>query len=332
MVKAIFVIIGTIIGAGFASGQEIYSFFNIYKENGILGIIIASIIIGTVIYKVLITCNKLNTKTYKELLEKNRIPKKIVKIFYIIINLFLIISFYIMATGFTAYFKQEFSIPTIITAIFVAILCYITFLKNIEGIAKINTIIIPILIIIILALGFKSDIINIMSNFKIQNINLSLDWFLKSIEYAGYNTILLIPMLINLKKYTKNKEKQISIISTFIFFIITTIIYFIMYNYNNLSNIEIPLVFIASQFGDGFKIIYGIVIILAIYTTIISSGYSFLTNCTKTESTYKLLAKIICFLVLFVYSLSFAGLVNLTYPVFGLLGVIQLICFLDIKK
>ena len=327
MIKAISVIIGTIIGAGFASGQEIYSFFNIYKENGILGIIIASIIIGVIIYKVLKSSNTLNTKTYKELLKENKLPKQLVNYFYIMINLFLIISFYIMATGFTAYFKQEFNIPTIITAIFVAILCYMTFLKNIEGIAKINTIIIPILIIIIFVLGIKSNIINTILNFKIQNINLGFDWILKSIEYAGYNTILLIPMLINLKNYTKNKEKQISIISTFVFFIITTIIYFIMYNYNNLSNIEIPLVFIASQFGDAFKFIYGIVIVLAIYTTIISSGYSFLRNCTKTERTYKLLAKIICILVLFVYSLSFAGLVNLTYPVFGLLGVIQLIYF-----
>ena len=33
MLKTIFVIIGTIIGAGFASGQEIYSFFNIYEEK-----------------------------------------------------------------------------------------------------------------------------------------------------------------------------------------------------------------------------------------------------------------------------------------------------------
>lgn len=33
--KATFVIIGTIIGAGFASGQEIYTFFNRYGFNRI---------------------------------------------------------------------------------------------------------------------------------------------------------------------------------------------------------------------------------------------------------------------------------------------------------
>ena len=39
--KVSFVIIGTMIGAGFASGQEIYAFFSIYGIKGILGIIIS---------------------------------------------------------------------------------------------------------------------------------------------------------------------------------------------------------------------------------------------------------------------------------------------------
>ena len=331
MAKAIFVIIGTIIGAGFASGQEIYSFFNIYKENGFIGIILASILIGIIIYKVLKISDKLDTENYKGLLEKIKLPSRVASFFSIIINLFLIFSFYIMVTGFTAYFNQEFNIPRIITAVAVAILCYITFLKNIEGIAKINTIIIPILIAIVIIIGIKANIAETISSFAIKNISFSFDWVLKSVEYAGYNIILLIPMLINLKKYTINREISISIISTLIFFIITPIIYFIMLQYNNLSNIEIPLVYIAGQYGEVFKLAYGIVIVLAIYTTIISAGYSFLANCCESEKTYKLLAKTICFLAIFMYSLSFAGLVKITYPVFGLLGIVQIIAIIKQK-
>ena len=54
--KAVFVIIGTLVGAGFASGQEIYLFFYQYGMNGVLGIIISSLLIGIVIYKVLQIC------------------------------------------------------------------------------------------------------------------------------------------------------------------------------------------------------------------------------------------------------------------------------------
>ena len=45
------VILGALIGAGFASGQEIFSFFYIYGKNGIYGILIMSILIGIFIYK-----------------------------------------------------------------------------------------------------------------------------------------------------------------------------------------------------------------------------------------------------------------------------------------
>ena len=323
-IKAIFVIIGTIIGAGFASGQEIYSFFNVYQENGILGILISSILIGISIYIILKKSSELNVNSYNELLEKSAISNNIKIILKFIINLFILISFYIMVAGFGAYFKQEFNVPNILTAIIILIICYITFMKNIEGIAKVNTIIIPALIIIVIGLGVKCNIISTISNASIANMQVSGNWLISSIEYASYNTILLVPILLSLKKYAEKNEKKISIITTIIFFSLSIIIYFIMFNMEGLENVEIPLVYIANQFGNIYSIIYSIVVVSAIYTTMISAGYGFLNNCTKTKKSYKLLAIIICISAVFISNFSFAKLVNLTYPVFGLLGLIQL--------
>ena len=50
IMKIVFVILGTMIGAGFASGQEMYLFFFSYGINGIIGILIACFILGFVIY------------------------------------------------------------------------------------------------------------------------------------------------------------------------------------------------------------------------------------------------------------------------------------------
>ena len=98
-IKAVAVIVGAVIGAGFASGQEIYSFFNAYNANGLLGIVVSSILLGIIIYKVLKRANKYNLKNYNELLEHMNVPSKIKQVFSIIINLFLLISFYIMVAG-----------------------------------------------------------------------------------------------------------------------------------------------------------------------------------------------------------------------------------------
>ena len=327
-IKAIFVIIGTIIGAGFASGQEIYSFFNVYGENGLIGVLLSCVLIGLITYKALKKAPKQNVKSYNDFLETMKMPEMVKNILKVIINIFLLMSFYIMVAGFSAYFKQEFNIPSIITAVIILAIAYITFMKNIEGIANINTIIIPILILIIIGLGLKSNIANIVANMDLSKINLSGNWIIKSIEYASYNSILLIPMLISLKKYTINNEKKISIITTIIFSMLSLIIFLVMFNVSGLENIEIPLVYIANKFGKVYSMVYSIVIIVAIYTTLISAGFGFLNNCTKTKRSYKILAVIICISAILISNISFSKLVNLTYPVFGLLGFAQLIYLL----
>ena len=69
ILKVVFVIIGTLIGAGFASGQEVYIFFYSYGVKGILGIIISSGIIGFTIYKTLKITKENNIENYKEFLD-----------------------------------------------------------------------------------------------------------------------------------------------------------------------------------------------------------------------------------------------------------------------
>lgn len=166
-IKAICVIIGTMLGAGFASGKEIYIFFNIYGTKGILGIGVASILTGIIIYKILMQIRKIDAKNYKEYLEQIRLNSKIKEVFNSIINIFLLMSFYIMIAGFCAYFQQEFNIPSIIIAVIVCFMCYLTFMKHIEGVTKINTILIPFLIIMIILVGMKVSTNRIKQNERV---------------------------------------------------------------------------------------------------------------------------------------------------------------------
>ena len=324
--KAIFIIIGTVIGAGFASGQEIYSFFNVYQENGIMGLVLSSVITGFVIYYVLRISNKYNVPNYKELLETTKASKFTRNILNIIINLFLLMSFYIMVAGFVAYFKQEFNIPKIITSIIITIICYITFHRKLDGITRVNNIIIPILIIIVLMIGAKAKVNEGIATVQLENFGFSFGWLLKSIEYASYNSILLIPILISIREYAVGKEKYISIFSSIILFTLSMIIFIIMYTNPEITNMEIPLVYVASKYGKIYKCAYGIVIVFAIFSTMISAGYGFLEN-TTTKNTYSKMIKFLCFSAIIMSQASFSNLVNLTYPVFGILGILQFIKF-----
>lgn len=336
--KVSFVIIGTIIGAGFASGQEIYTFFNIYGLKGLVGIFVSCLLMGIVIYKTLKISMELKSKEYEDFV-KLIIPQKWqsnkILIFTInnIINIFLLISFFIMISGFASYFFQEFNAPKIYGGIIIAILSLITFFKDIKGIVKINTYLIPILILLVILLGAKQincgklDFYNIQTN--------SIKWILSSVLYASYNSIILIPILINIKNMVKSKKQvqQISIIVTTVMIILSTIIYLLIQVFiKEVSGIEIPIVYIAGLLGNIYKYLYGFVILVAIFTSAISAGYSFLANCSKTKKGYTYLAIIICIASMLVSKLSFSGLINLLYPIFGYLGIIQIIFILNLKK
>lgn len=328
--KTIFVIIGTIIGAGFASGQEIYSFFNIYGIKGIIGIFISAVLISYIIYKTFNIIIKNDINNYQEFLTEI-IPKKFAKNRILkftinnIINIFLLISFNIMISGFATYFLQELNIKKIYGSILVIVLLLIILSKNIEGVVKINLYLIPILIIFIVFLGSKQIV-----NIDVQSVRQykPISFILSSVLYASYNSISLVPILISLKKYINNNNeiKFISIINAIILIILSIIIFFLMNSYIcEIENIEIPIVYIANMLGSIFKYIYGLVILMAIFTTAVSTGYGFLNNVTKTKKNYNTLLLIICILAIVISQLKFSNLINILYPIFGYLGIIQII-------
>lgn len=150
ILKVVFVIIGTLIGAGFASGQEVNTFFFSFGIKGLLGIILSSIIIGIIIYKTFKIIHKNNISNYKEFLNSLLKNEKINNITNSIINIFILVSFYVMIAGFGAYLQQELNLNSIIGSSILAILCLVLFKTNVNGLVKVNQILIPILIIIII--------------------------------------------------------------------------------------------------------------------------------------------------------------------------------------
>ena len=105
-------------------GQEIYLFFYRYGVKGIYGLFLCSILIGTIVYKTLKITYQKNITTYKDFLKiitpgySNNKSFNLPNITNIIINIFLLITFFLMVSGFGAYFSQEYRNKQIIRSIF----------------------------------------------------------------------------------------------------------------------------------------------------------------------------------------------------------------------
>lgn len=324
IVNIISVIICTIVGAGFASGKEIYIFFAQYGIEGIFGIILSIVFMGIIIYYSLkmIVNKRINNNI--ELLKTIKAPK----IFYYVINIFLLISFFVMIAGFSAYFKQEYNINILATSTVLCILLFIILTNKVEWIMRINAIIAPILLLIIICIITKYSISNVI---YIRQSRLWIYILINAVLYASYNSIVLIPILIIMSKYIKHKREIliISVVSSIIVIVLAVIICLALQGEKmNYKSIDLPIIEkIDNKLERG---VYGLGIEIAIFTSAVSAGYGFLDNIKKER--LKEVTMIICICGIPISIIGFGNLINLFYPVFGALGLVQILLILKNEK
>lgn len=197
------IIIGTIIGAGFASGREIVTFFNSYEENGLYGIILASFFLGLVVSFVCAIVKKYDISEYRNLVNNNM---------FLVFTLkaFSFICFCIMISGVGAFFNENFNINFYYGSAIASLCCYTLFLSNFKGLEIVSNILVPFIICGIIFLGLSNyETINYYE--LNEDINLSANytrnWLVSAILYASYNSLILIPILINFNKYKLSSKK-----------------------------------------------------------------------------------------------------------------------------
>ena len=99
----------------------------------------------------------------------------------------------------------------------------------------------------------------------------------------------------------------------------------------NFQNLEMPLVYVIENKFNKFKLLYGIIILIAIFTTAVSVGLGFLNNICKNEKSFPQIALILCISSVLISPIGFSNLINNLFPLFGFLGLIQ-ITYIFVKK
>lgn len=159
------------------------------------------------------------------------------------------------------------------------------------------------------------------------------NFILSALLYTSYNSLLLIPMLVNLKKYRLKKFKII--ILSVLISVILGILMMLIYNTNNMFypeivNAEMPNMLLATVISPIMKIFYGIVILAAIFTTALSSGFNFLEMCNLEK--YEKNAILMCLWALICSKIGFSTMINIFFPFFGFLGFFQIIVIIKCLK
>jgi len=323
--------IGTVIGAGFASGREIIDFFAVYGVKGILGMIISGFLFSFIGAFILSKVYEHNINSSGEMINFV-FGDKLGFVVETIILFSLFIGFCIMLAGSGAIFEEQFGISKNIGISTMAILCFIIFLSGIKGFSIINSILVPILILGIVFLG--SNVILkeglMFSNFEGLDVTNKGNFITSSFLYVSFNSLLLIVVLSSLLPIIPNKNVAVSsgILGGIVLGILgCNILIPLLILYTQIYDFAIPMLKICEYESSKYVHIFSFVLWIAMFTTAIANGYSFIENVTKKKDK-KFISFLFCLISIPLANLGFSELVTTMYPIFGYMGGVILIFIL----
>ncbi len=318
------VFIGTVVGAGFASGQEIMQFFTCFGGYGMLTLILTGGLFYIIAAAVMKTAIRYNTYNYKDLIYRIA-GNKIGCVFDILVTAFLLIGTSIMFAGSGALFQESLGLSRVWGIALMALLTLVVILQALTGILRINSIIVPMLFSIIIAvLGatiLSSDMGSIGSKLSENyqgNIIKPLLFFL---FYCCYNTFLSLGVLAAIPE----RIKKPSVLKLGVFFGAAGLMLLsLMLNVSltlkspQVFEYSIPMSYITSGFGKIIKSTVTICIWCEIFSTAVSNAFSIAKRLSGSRyMSYMLTCFITVICCLPLSFLEFKGLISFFYPVFG---------------
>ncbi|MEN1966542.1 hypothetical protein WMZ97_00570 [Lentibacillus sp. N15] len=315
--KWMFLIIGTTIGAGYASGRELWQFFG--HESG-LAIVLFALFFSISVYVILTLSYRRQSTDYVPIL-RDIVGRKFSGFYDVMIFLYLFTTTVVMIAGSGAT-GQAFNFSYWWGVIFIVITLVLLFSKDISGLLSINQLVLPLLLggLVYVLLLFTHD----------QELTLFSHWheqrnWTAAFPFTALNILPLIAVLGAIGNKIRSKG-EIWVASIGCGVILGSISY--IYN-NSLIQIadelllyEIPLFAILKHYSFGMLIFMSVLLWFAIFTTAASGVMGLVTRLQHyIHVPLWLLVLLLLIIMVPLTTLGFSNLITYVYPFYGVLNL-----------
>lgn len=317
------VFISGLIGAGFATGSEIYFYFSRFGVWGVLGIFLAVAIFAYTQYAVLNQAHIKKAFTLDEYLEKT-LKKPLSGLVGIFSYIFMIFILSAMMSGFGEMMYEMYGVKKLFGAILMHV-CTILIVKiGYRGFVSTQSVLSVAIIMIIT--GVCVFILAFEDN-HIAVFNPQLSWAGSAVCYVGYNMLTAVAVLCILSRDTDKKSNLFSAVITFVILLILMLImWYIISEFDGVINLgAMPILRICMHSSNTLAMIYSLAVFFSMLTTAVSSAYALSVKCSGGFREYMVYA-----LSFFLSGFDFSFIVDRLYRVGGVLSFILIIVI--IKK
>ncbi len=323
------VFIGTVVGAGFATGQEIMQFFTCFGKTGMITLVLSGLLFYIIAAAVINTAAYYETYNYKDLIY-HITGNKIGLLYDILVTSFLLIGTSIMFSGSGALFKESLGLSPLLGVALMALLTLVIILQALNGVLKINSIIVPLLFSVIVAV-LASTILNgdmgsIDSKLFANYQGSAVKPILFFLFYCCYNTFLSLGVLAAIPE----KIKSPAVLKSGVFLgSMGLMLLSLMLNISltlkspQVFEYSVPMNYITSNFGKIIKSTVSICVWCEIFSTAVSNTFSVAKRISGGKGMpYWQTCSIVVLCCLPLAFWEFRSLIGFFYPLFGALSML----------
>jgi len=321
VVQVAFTYVGTIVGAGFASGQEILQFFTQYGRIATFMIILTTLFMIWLGIKIMLLANKYGAKSYEDL-NKLLFGAQFGRWISWFMMVILSGTSMVMLAGAGTLFTEQFNLSFQSGLLLTLVLSYLVLSKGIEAIMKVNSLVVPFMIAFTLIVVWHTwsmpnhhGWLQMTSNYPLWRI-----WF-SPILYAAFNLISAQSVLVPLGSTIHNRTVLFlgGLLGGIIIGLMLLAAHFALSaQMPGIQQFQIPMGHIIRRLGRWIQLVYILIIFGEIFTTYIADIYGL---CMQLQQKIKIHPQTLLSILLFssyIFSqFGFSMLLSILYPIFG---------------
>ncbi|HZK83949.1 MAG TPA: hypothetical protein VFC58_04565 [Desulfosporosinus sp.] len=320
--------VGAVMGAGFASGQEIQQFFARFGRWGLAGIVVSALLFSLLGWGILDLQERWKIRSYPEFFDR-LLGRKWGRWADALVSILLFVGMLAMISGSGALFNEYFGFSKWLGIFLTSAVIALALWFRGEGVLWINSTLIPLKFIFCLGIACAAILMatsqDVVSIIEPQN-PIVKNWVLSAVLYVSFNLTLAMVVFASLGRVVQRPGARLGAalggvaLGVFAFVIGTALLKF-----PDSVGLEIPMVAVAGKLGDWPAFFYVVVLWLAMVTAAIGNGFSLVSRVVKSgRLNYRNATLFLLLLLLPVAGVKFSKLVQLVYPVFGYLGLVLL--------
>ena len=336
-IKIAMVYVGTVVGAGFATGQEILQFFVRFGIGGLWGILLSTVLFALYGIFIMQLGMALSARSHLEVIRGiGGMTFGVVMDALIMLSLFGAVT--AMFAGSGALFAQQFRVPAALGSGMMAILTAATVMRGLHGVINAISAVVPFLLASVLGISIYALLAappDLQAGLEVSGSGLMGNWLWAAILYASYNILMSAAVLAPLGDAASDQRAVFrgGALGGILLGATSLLIYLALSASSaETRGLEVPLLHLAGRIGPLAGAIFSAVLLAEIYTTAVGSLYGFSARLAG-ERVLSPAAKVIALtaLAFFASLLGFTNLVRTFYPLQGYGGILFLLAILYAK-